>query len=196
MTSDFIDLFPNSLTPKFCDDVIRLFEKYTDDQKDGLVGYGNQRKLVNSIKKCTEININGKHWSDVDKVFYESCHENVLVLRDKYRGLREMPVSDCGYRIKRYLPDGTEWFDWHHDVTDFSQANRYIVCLWYLNTVEEGGETKFMDQEKTISPQQGLMISFPPAWTHVHCGRPPISGPKYIVTTWIQFTGAVYLKEA
>ena len=62
-----------------------------------------------------------------------------------------------------------------------------LVAILYLNTVKEGGETEFLYQRTRISPKQGTLILFPPSWTHTHRGNPPLSGNKYILTTWMEF---------
>ena len=65
-------------------------------------------------------------------------------------------------------------------------SRRIIVVSLFLNTVEEGGETEFLYQQKRVSAVQGSMILFPSTWTHVHRGNPPLSGNKYIATTWLE----------
>ncbi len=185
----FVDLFPNALTPEFCEDVIQRFENDTEHHLEGEVGYADKPNAIDhKIKKCTELTLSAlPHWQDVDAVFAASVKENILTLRDKYEGLRRISVCDTGYRIKRYLPTGDEWFDWHIEVNGFSQGNRYAVFMWYLNTVEEGGETEFKEQPILQKPEQGLMVAFPTIWTHLHRGLPPISGPKYVVVTWLTY---------
>ena len=54
-------------------------------------------------------------------------------------------------------------------------------------TVDEGGETEFLNQEVKINPERGKLILFPPFWTHEHRGVTLKEGTKYIATTWIVF---------
>jgi prolyl 4-hydroxylase len=98
-----------------------------------------------------------------------------------------------GFRMKKYDPSKSQQFDWHADVGDASSAKRFLVIFWYLNTVEEGGETAFdWDQEEATCdislPIQGNAIIFPPMWMFPHKGMPPVSGPKYIVSTYAHYT--------
>lgn len=185
----FVDLFPNSLTPEFCKDAIERFEAQPEHHIEGMVGYADKPNIINhSIKKCKELNLSLlPDWEDVDEVFAASVKKNVLALRDKYDGLKRISVFDTGYRIKRYLPDEEEWFDWHIEVNGYSQGNRYMVFLWYLNTVAEGGETEFKEQPVLQKPEQGLMVAFPTIWTHLHRGLRPISEAKYIAVTWLTY---------
>jgi hypothetical protein len=64
---------------------------------------------------------------------------------------------------------------------------RYLAYTVYLNTVEEGGETEFLYQKQRLKPEAGTLAIWPAAWTHVHRGNPPLSGSKYIITTWEEF---------
>jgi hypothetical protein len=59
--------------------------------------------------------------------------------------------------------------------------------ITYLNTVEVGGETEFRAQERAIPPRQGAVAWFPPGFEYVHRGRPPVSGPKYVVTSFLVY---------
>jgi len=64
--------------------------------------------------------------------------------------------------------------------------NRIMVSMLYLNDVEEGGETEFLFQSQRFKPKEGTFLIFPGTYTHMHRGNPPLSGEKYIVTSWIE----------
>ena len=59
---------------------------------------------------------------------------------------------------------------------------RIVTFLFYLNDVEEGGETFFYNGK--VKPEAGKLILFPATWTYNHKGNMPISNDKYIVTGW------------
>jgi len=56
-----------------------------------------------------------------------------------------------------------------------------------LNDVKEGGETEFLYQSVRVSPKKGTLVIWPAAFTHVHRGNPPLSGTKYIMTSWLEY---------
>jgi hypothetical protein len=56
--------------------------------------------------------------------------------------------------------------------------------MWYLNDVNEGGETLFFEKY-SIKPQKGKIVIFPAEWFFQHKGKIPISNDKYIITGWI-----------
>jgi len=95
-------------------------------------------------------------------------------------------------RMKRYLPNDVDEFQFHVDVTDHSSARRFLVYFFYLNDVQEGGETGFqynrsLSIEQKIKPEAGKLLMFPPMWTHPHIGFKPISEPKYIIGSYLHY---------
>jgi len=89
--------------------------------------------------------------------------------------------------MKRYRPEGDERFQLHFD-SIHHVANRYLVLLWYLNDVADGGETRFPQLDISVTPRAGRLLMFPPYWMYQHEGTPPRSGDKYILSTYLLFT--------
>ena len=89
-------------------------------------------------------------------------------------------------RIKRYRAGADEGFEPHFDSMD-DKANRYLVFLWYLNDVADGGETEFCDIGRKVEARAGRLLMFPPYWMYQHAGLPPRSGDKYILSTYLMF---------
>ena len=85
--------------------------------------------------------------------------------------------------LKRYSVGGIEKFQTHFDSIN-EVCNRYLVFLWYLNDVESGGETEFVDLDLKIKPATGRLLIFPPYWMFQHRGVAPISNSKYILSTY------------
>ena len=59
-----------------------------------------------------------------------------------------------------------------------------ITYIFYLNDVEEGGETEIRRKCK-IKSKAGKLLLFPSCWTFPHRGVMPISDNKYIITGWL-----------
>jgi len=59
--------------------------------------------------------------------------------------------------------------------------------FFYLNDVEEGGETYFDTIDFTVQAKTGRLVIFPPLWTYPHSGRPPISDDKFIIGTYLHY---------
>ncbi|WP_434940563.1 2OG-Fe(II) oxygenase [Shewanella sp. HL-SH8] len=74
--------------------------------------------------------------------------------------------------------------------------HRVVLYMFYLNDVEEGGETEFYYQQQKIKPQKGTMVIAPASFTHSHRGNIPLSSDKFIATSWIMFNRAENLYGA
>jgi len=89
--------------------------------------------------------------------------------------------------MKRYRPGGREAFQPHFD-SIYDMSNRFMVFLWYLNDVAEGGTTVFTSLDgHAVAARQGRLLMFPPYWMYQHAGTPPVSGDKYILSTYLLF---------
>jgi hypothetical protein len=89
--------------------------------------------------------------------------------------------------MKRYRAGAGERFQVHFDAVNHL-AHRYLVLLWYLNDVAEGGETNFPQLEVAVKARAGRLLMFPPYWMYQHEGVAPAAGDKYIVSTYLMFT--------
>lgn len=74
--------------------------------------------------------------------------------------------------------------------------HRVVLYMFYLNDVEQGGETEFFYQNRKISPKKGTMVIAPASFTHSHRGNVPLSNDKYIATSWVMFNRAEQLYHA
>lgn len=175
--SDYIRVYPKVLTHDICRHFIDLFER--DEAHQVLRNEGPY--------KFTEINTVQAKW-DLSVLF-----EFTKVFRSQY-------FFDCHltnknfnfdhtfeeFRMKRYMLQSQDEFKPHVDAWNIDTAKRFIVAFWYLNDVEEGGETQFynIDKEIKVKPEEGTLIMFPATWQYLHAGLPPISNPKYIIGTY------------
>ncbi len=112
---------------------------------------------------------------------------------------RVQPLVQYLYRsgsvnIQKYEQQKGGYPHWHSEQfpqLDHNEAlHRVVLYMFYLNDVEEGGETEFFYQQRKIKPQKGTMVIAPAGFTHSHRGNMPISGDKYIATSWVMFNRA------
>jgi len=108
----------------------------------------------------------------------------------------DAPVTDFQFppryayehiRIKKYRNNDLDCFDLHTDVGDFNSARRFLAFFLYLNDVEIGGETNFPDLNVKVAPKAGSVLIFPPMWPWRHAGLKPVTGPKYIVGSYLHY---------
>ena len=88
-------------------------------------------------------------------------------------------------KIQKTLP--TEGYHvWHIEHgKGYANEPRAFVFSIYLNDVEEGGETEFLHFSKRVQPKAGRIVIWPAGFPYLHRGNPPLSGEKYILTSWM-----------
>ena len=87
------------------------------------------------------------------------------------------------------VPEGEppHHFTRHADDWNEESATRQISVITYLNDVVDGGETNFTDIGRKVRPKKRRTLLFPSSFLFMHSGEPPISGPKYIIVSWLHF---------
>ena len=87
-----------------------------------------------------------------------------------------MACYDVGHKCVLHV-DGQSFVEGQNQL-------RIATFLFYLNTVDKGGETHFPLQKVKVKPEKGKAILFPPMHTHPHEVL-RTSSPRYILQTWI-----------
>lgn len=180
--NDLIKIEENVLSDNICDYLIDCFEN----------NQSNHEVISNDRRpNFTQLNVTqlSKQFDELEK--YHKQLIKIVIERKKsyysYINSNCFPESNAFeyFRIKRYLPNSNEVFDAHVDVTDHESARRFLSFMVYLNDVDDGGETVFDDL--VIKPKKGKLVIFPPLWMFPHKGKEPLSGPKYILTTYLHY---------
>ena len=180
----YIRTYDNDLDPRLCQQMIASFAGLERFQMRN--GRGVRSGLEQSA--WTELNVSrlsdagfmGMFRALIDRALERYNRDIELAIP-----IPNSPVlSDL--TLKRYRPGEQERFQLHFDSINHV-ANRYLVLLWYLNDVEQGGETRFPQLDVTVQARAGRLLMFPPYWMYQHEGLPPISGDKYIVSTYLLF---------
>ncbi|MFK7818955.1 MAG: 2OG-Fe(II) oxygenase [Planctomycetaceae bacterium] len=95
---------------------------------------------------------------------------------------------------QQYAANVGGYHHWHSEIyplkPNCETLHRVLLFMFYINTVEEGGETEFVYQNRNIAPQAGRMVVAPAGFTHTHKGHVPLSDDKLILTSWILFNRA------
>lgn len=94
--------------------------------------------------------------------------------------------------LQKYDAGEGHYRAWHSEVApspaDGGEAlHRVLLWMYYLNDVDEGGETSFYFQDRRVTPRQGTLVIAPAGFTHTHRAEVPRSGDKYIATSWVLF---------
>ena len=187
---DFIYINENSIPLDLCNEIINTFENEPNKYK-GVTRSGQNDKIKKTLDYSINININeNSAWFNISKFLYEELSKNLKsfneYLNKKYgRTFLNNNMFDTCFLMQKYNKNEGKFV--YHD--DFSMVNnmkmhRVITYLWYLNDVDEGGETEFCGDFK-VKPTVGKLILFPASWCYPHKGMMPLSNDKYIITGWL-----------
>ena len=102
--------------------------------------------------------------------------------------IRLFGSQDFGYQIQKYKKNEGRYIFHSDDEITYDEKNgqigyRTVTFIFYLNDVEEGGETTF--PEFQVKPKKGSLLLFPATWNYIHSANIPKSSDKYIITGWI-----------
>ncbi len=171
------------LSKETCQQIIDMFEESEQHEGEIIIG------IDYSTKKTREVNIIGTKWEEIDNIISSilatsifEYAKNLEITVNNNHILKELNknITDTGYQIQKYIK-GDGFYKWHNDFTIASEKScRIVTFIFYLNDVEEGGETYFYNGK--IKPETGKLLLFPATWTYNHKGNMPISNDKYIIT--------------
>jgi prolyl 4-hydroxylase len=179
-----VHVYDEALSVPLCQRMIESFDALERFQRPN--GEGVRDGLDNS------------HWTELDISALSDAGFRTMLLANMHAHLARyvetlgltIPVPGTQRTseliIKRYRPGGADRFQPHFDSLG-EVSNRYLVFLWYLNDVAEGGETAFVDLGLEVKPKAGRLLVFPPYWMFQHAGRAPVSNDKYILSTYFLF---------
>ena len=136
---DYIKVYDDVLDPNVCRNAIKVATETEAERWDQ-----DGRPSFNMINITLEAEKHKKQeWMKI---------HNELILAIKYASERYMLELDLRerfpprntieqIRLKHYAANGIDRFDNHVDIGDHDSARRFLVLFFYLNDVEEGGET-------------------------------------------------------
>lgn len=200
MESDkYLYINKSSLSIPVCLDIIELFEK----EETKYVGITLRGKDTDIKDTCDYvIDNNDPKWKKYYNLLHSELNRNIKYYleslnKDNIINNYNQNTTQLDYRffntnlsiqtfqVQRYTKNKGKYV-YHNDSLIDSKEKKYRVFtfLWYLNNVEEGGETAF-NGNTFIKPEIGKLVLFPATWTYPHCGRMPISSDKYIITGWV-----------
>jgi len=186
--TNFIGVYDNYITKEECDKAIQLYEaqnkfnhtinrvaieKASVLQKQDQQFFASQNNLTIWWEELKSMLLN------FDIAFNHYMQHTGA--KDAYG----VPFHFTGVKLQKTLP--TEGYHvWHIEHgKGFEYEPRAFVYSVYLNDVEEGGETEFLHFSKRVKPKTGRIVIWPAGFPYVHRGNPPLSGEKYILTSWM-----------
>tara|TARA_R110002020_G_scaffold1439_3_gene6502 strand:+ start:1000 stop:1584 length:585 start_codon:yes stop_codon:yes gene_type:complete len=181
---DHIGIFDNYFTDKISDKYLKYFDTLVNAYSRNDIAFVQDSTFSLMTRHYhSDLNIN-YIGADFQKVFWDECYPAYV---QKYPILKKFNKHKI-YDLKLQKTEkGEGYHQWHSEMMDAETRNRFIVISLYLNTIEKGGETEFLDQGLRVEAVKNRFVMFPATYTHVHRGNPPLSGTKYIITGWVEF---------
>jgi hypothetical protein len=190
---NFVGVYDGAFSDAYCNSLIEYFDWCSKQNRV----FGRQESerlkkdesaLLNPVSQQTlnfaTPNIT-MYINEFNAGFWDTCYKEY---REKYSVLSDYDNHTIyTYKIQRTEPSGG-YHIWHSEDGSKEFSRRVGVYILYLNDVEEGGETEFLYLSKRISAKKGRLVIFPPNYPWAHRGNPPLSGTKYIMTGWIEFS--------
>lgn len=186
---NFIGVYDNYITKEECNNAIQLFEM--EDKFERTVNRIGSEKISTLEKQDQQFfavpNNIEVWWKDLKSMLFNydlawNHYAKNVGASEAYGGLQ---FKFTNIKIQKTLP--TEGYHvWHIEHSnDFYNSKRAFVFSIYLNDVEEGGETEFLHFSKRVKPKTGRVVIWPAGFPYLHRGNPPLSGEKYILTSWM-----------
>tara|TARA_R100001224_G_scaffold18904_1_gene9248 strand:+ start:648 stop:1244 length:597 start_codon:yes stop_codon:yes gene_type:complete len=185
---NFIGVYDNYITPEECNKAIKLYEDQ-DKFNNTVNRIGSEQTSV--LKKQDQQFFAAPFNLDV---WWESLKPMMLNFDLAWNhyvqntGALEsygVPFHFTDLKIQKTLP--TEGYHvWHieHGKGTENERRAFVFSI-YLNDVEDGGETEFLHFSKRVKPKTGRIVIWPAGFPYVHRGNSPLSGKKYILTSWM-----------
>ena len=187
---DHIGVWDNFFTPELCNKFIAFYE-YRSKVAFKRNDYTKQDSSVNigTEEAMRQIMVDSSMSDDflpefLDK-FWGTCYPMYVEKHPHLTNAVSSLVMST-IKIQKTLPQ-EGYHVWHCEQATIETGRRMAFIILYLNDVESGGETEFLYQSARVEVSQGRLILSPAAYTHMHRGNPPLSGPKYILTAWLEF---------
>ena len=189
--TNFIHTIEGALSAEACTSLINQFEKSTDLHGPGhAADESGVPAFLPDVKISTDISIDFNYqyipgWEAV-KDLNLALNNGIEEYKKKYETVDKIGSWKCyrWWNIQRYKP-GEGYFEWHCEAAGMDSNSRIMAWMFYLNDVKEGGETEFLNQAIRIKPKKGRVVVFPAGFPYVHRGNSPLSGEKYILTSWM-----------
>ena len=164
---DFIYVKENALTEEQC----QIITQYIDNSK---------------LHKTTFYYQAYGHQSEFGFVT-DIVYQNVLKYMEEHPFLKSLykPFGiDKAWNLQKYLPGQSYSIEHFEHGAEPENCRRILAWMFYLNDVEDGGETYWPQQNFKKTARAGDFCIWPAGWTHSHKGLVSNTEFKYIITGW------------
>jgi hypothetical protein len=186
---NFIGVYDNYITLDECNRAIKLYEDQNKfNNTINRIGFENASILRKQDKQFFAVENNLDVWWESLKPMmfnFDMAFKHYLENTGGKAAYNDGPFHFTTLKIQKTLP--TEGYHvWHIEHNKgYDNEPRAFAYSIYLNDVEDGGETEFLHQSVRVKPKTGRIVIWPAGFPYLHRGNPPLSGEKYILTSWM-----------
>jgi len=189
MNDPYIHIEENLLSKELCRDIIEIFDK-EEFLRDART-MGGVNKNILSGQSCHSSNLyNIPNWKNIEcfvlKETVNALDRYMSKINKRFINYTTFnELENNGFSMNKYSVDIGGKYEYHVDrlVEKETELERMITFIWYLNDVQEGGETEF-NRNLKVKPETGKLLMFPSTWTYPHSSLPVVSNNKYIIVGW------------
>ena len=189
--NNYIHIQDNVLSVETCKMII---EKFNNSPRKEPTSMNIHKNIVNSNIHNTlgiVFGENDDEWGDVFELLSKSLDDNLkfYLKKTNFPKLKYKSIFFPYCNVQKILRGGfygphIDNFGKHADSKEYPNE-RIITCIWYLNDVDIGGETHFLETGLKIKPKTGRLTFFPSNHPFVHEGLLTQS-TKYIISCWLE----------
>ena len=179
--------FPNYLSAETVKEIKDAVRPFISNKKE--TAYNRDGNTV-SITEIPEL-------KDLDNKLHEIfVRIQADIIQQRYKP--NFNSADVGYDYHLYNP--SDICHYHSDgeftfthTWDNKTSLRYASVILHLNTVHQGGELIFPEQNKSIKTEEGKLVIFPPYGMYGHYTTPS-NEPREVLVTWFVYNGINVVK--
>lgn len=170
------------LSSEFCQTAIEKF----NNSSEKIVDYETKDQEASDHRRSPKIHIStSDDWIQEERLLESRLLSAVrLFLKD----FEIYPAMSCsGFEMVEYPPG--RGADIHVDgpITGPENPIRALSAVFFVNSIRRGGFLKFPRQNRTIKPEMGNLVLFPPFFSHPHLTMPAQGEPRYVFVTWLTY---------
>lgn len=187
--TNFIGIYDNYITKEECNKAINFYEDQNKfNNTMNRINFENSSILQKQDQQFFAVPNNlDVWWGDLKSMIvnFDLAWNHYIKNTGAAESYGNIDFHYTQLKIQKTLT--TEGYHiWHveHGKGFDTEARAFVFSI-YLNDVEEGGETEFLHFSKRVQPKTGRIVIWPAGFPYVHRGNPPLSGEKYILTSWL-----------
>lgn len=196
---DFIKVYPNAVSEKICDALVKDWDILQVPHKEGDTEESRGIRKDIQLRNDTAIQLDHGHIRDTEeivaakKAHYMKMMDivglNTSMYIEEFQMNIPFPLELIGCQFQQYKAEERGgYYAFHYECVGGQHdtiTRRALAWMVYLNDVPEGeGETEFLFQGVRLQPKKGDLVIFPAGFTHIHRGNPVYTTDKYITTGW------------